>query len=83
MRRFVTALVSVVASLSLVACGNDGSTTDAGAAAETVAVPTTATSSTGDAPSASVDAPSDPSSLLIDSLPEITGPTVLWFWAPG
>ena len=21
--------------------------------------------------------------LLVDSLPELTGPTVLWFWAPG
>ena len=40
-----------------------------------------------DAPSQSLDASpisseSNPS-LLVSELPEFSGPTVLWFWAPG
>lgn len=81
------ALVPVLASLSVLACGNDGSTSDLGAAAETVGAPTTtpstAVDASIDAPTDATSAPTDAASLLIDSLPELTGPTVLWFWAPG
>lgn len=72
MRRSLIVLGSAVASLLLVACGDDAVTSSAETSSiETSNVATTSVSTDSVAP------------LLVAALPEITGPTVLWFWAPG
>lgn len=73
MRRVL--LIPAIAWLGI-GCGADEPTTEAAVAASTpveapVAIP-------AESPAESRAEP-----LLVDALPGFSGPTVLWFWAPG
>jgi hypothetical protein len=81
-RRFI-ALVALAAGPLLVACGGDAATTSVEAVTSMPVSSSTDSSSADSSSTVSSPVPSVPAALLIDALPELTGPTVLWFWAPG
>lgn len=75
-------MILAMASIVLVACGNDSSSSDVEAIVVT-SVPASTPASPSVSPVVEPSAPNENVVLLVDSLPDITGPTVLWFWAPG
>lgn len=73
---------------SFVACGGGDtstvSSTPSVAAAETPDSDVASSmASSATSPITTPDTSSETRALLVDALPEISGPTVLWFWAPG
>lgn len=82
-RRLLATVVSIAGLSAVVACGSDESSVEP-VAAETTSVAATISDDSTPA-SATTDTPVETSTdaLLVSSLPEISGPTVLWFWAPG
>lgn len=68
----------------LVACRSDGSSSsDAASPSSDVASPSIVVSTPDSAvPTNGATAPGSVP-LLVSELPEFSGPTVLWFWAPG
>ena len=77
-------LVVIVSALVLTAvgCGSDASTSNVVSAPSPESTQASSAASTPETPVSS-QSPMSSRSLLVDALPEITGPTVLWFWAPG
>lgn len=85
MRR--TLAVSLATLTLITACGADESTVDLpvdAAVAETAtpSAPVTSDPTVSTAVETATPVSSD-GGRLVDSMPEISGPTVLWFWAPG
>lgn len=74
-------LAVAIASLSIVACGSDSSTSEGAVAVSASTAPSSNVASNVSSPATSESV--RPSALLVSELPEISGPTVLWFWAPG
>ncbi len=84
MRRATVAIALV--SLAVVGCSDDSSTSDGPdsvAAQKAPMLDGTSDVSSPASTATSDDATEQPSPRLVSSLPEISGPTVLWFWAPG
>lgn len=74
-------LIVIVSALVMTAvgCGADSSTSDVVAAP----APEVTQASSVTSGAATQESPVPSRSLLVDAMPDITGPTVLWFWAPG
>ena len=80
------ALVLVVLGLGVGGCGGDSSTAEGpvstASASEVGSTETEVPGVSAETASSEVVAESS-GARLVSELPEISGPTVLWFWAPG
>lgn len=76
----------LVGASAFVACGGDDTSTPSVAVAVAETSEPTVTSPIASSGTSSITTPDtspEAQALLIDALPELAGPTVLWFWAPG